>query len=130
MITCNVSFFFFFSVLAFKLRALCLLASVLLLDPHSQHFFAFSYFSDRVSIFCLGPVSDHNPPTYFFCVAVIIDVYTMPGLFCWMEVLLTFCLGWLQTRILLISWVAGITCVHHHTQLFIIIKNVIYCYKY
>jgi hypothetical protein len=33
---------------------------------HAPAFFAFSYFSDRVSYFCPEPASDWDPPTYNF----------------------------------------------------------------
>jgi hypothetical protein len=34
------------------------------LEPYTHPFYAFRYFSDKVSSFCLGPVSDQEPSTY------------------------------------------------------------------
>jgi hypothetical protein len=53
-------FFFFFTILGFELRALHLLGRCSI-TPNP---FCFIYFSSRVSCFCPGLVSDHDPPTY------------------------------------------------------------------
>jgi hypothetical protein len=77
---------------------------------HTCSPFYFSYFSVRVSLFCLGQswttVLIPMPPTY-----LELQVYiTTPALLVEIRVSLTFCLGWPQTTILLIaaSQVAGI----------------------
>jgi hypothetical protein len=45
------------------------------LNHTSSCFFCFSYFSNRVSHFCQGPVSDCDPPTYASHVAGTTGVY-------------------------------------------------------
>jgi hypothetical protein len=84
---------------------------------HTPSPFCFSYFLDRV--FFLGPVLDHDPPSYASCVFWITGVYHHAWLVGWHESLLTFCLGWPQAMIFWISTsqVAEITDVHHSTWL-------------
>jgi hypothetical protein len=100
------SHFFVYVVLGFEVRVSCFLGrcSVSL----SSSFFCFSYFSDRVLHFYLGPVS-HT--------AGITGVYHHVQLIDSDGVLLTFCPGWPQTAILLISisQVAEITGMSHCT---------------
>jgi hypothetical protein len=51
-------------VLGFELRTSHLLIRCSINWSSSQPFFCFSYFSGRVSCFCLRLVSDFDPPTY------------------------------------------------------------------
>jgi hypothetical protein len=62
----------------------------------------FSYFSGRVSHFCLGLASDHNPPIYGLWHSWMTDPCHYPRLVGWDGVSLI-CLGWPGTAILLIS---------------------------
>jgi hypothetical protein len=47
---------------------------------HTPSPFCFSYFLDRVSCFLCRLALDHDPPTYAFCIAGIIECVTMPTL--------------------------------------------------
>jgi hypothetical protein len=58
----------FFVVLAFELRASCLLDS---LEPLPPPHFCFSHFSHRILHFCPGPALSYNPPTYLCLLACL-----------------------------------------------------------
>jgi hypothetical protein len=97
--------------------------SLCLLDRHSTTWalppalFTFVIFQ-IVTSFCHGLGSDGDPPPSTSCTAGITDVHYHARLFDYDWVSLTFCSGWTQTIILLISafWVAGITGVSHCSQ--------------
>jgi hypothetical protein len=69
------------------------------------------------------PGAGLRPPSSYLCLPYAWDyrnvLYTTPSLFFDMGVLLTFCLGWPQTEILLISasQVAGIIDIYHYAWL-------------
>jgi hypothetical protein len=78
--------------------------------------FNISYFFNRVSSFSLVLALDLDPRTSASLTAGIIECTTTYGLLIEIGVLLTFCPGWLQTKILQISSspVAGTTDVCYH----------------
>jgi hypothetical protein len=94
------------AVLVFELRAS--------LEPYLQALFALGYFSDRVPCFLPRPAVDGNPSTYASCVAQITGMYHHT---CFLKWGLTFCPGWPQTSILLISTfrVPRFIGMSHHT---------------
>jgi hypothetical protein len=88
---------FFLAILGFELKTLHLLGRhstawavppiLFALVESSSHFFALAGL-------------DQDPPTYASHIGM---TATMPSFLCWNKVLLTFCPGWPQTAILLIS---------------------------
>jgi hypothetical protein len=94
-VTCGQATIFFLAVLRFELNTSSLLGmiGILLLKRHSKlFFFCFSYFSDRVSSFCLGPASaDDPPPTY---ASPIAGITNMHQLVCQDKVSPPLCPGW------------------------------------
>jgi hypothetical protein len=80
--------------------------------------FALGFFWIESHIFCVGQASDHKLPTYASLRAGITGMHCCAKLICWDGCSLTFCLGWPQTVIFLISasWVAGNTGLIHCIQ--------------
>jgi hypothetical protein len=74
-----VTLFFFFwvvvVVLGFELRASHLLGRFLSLEPCPSPFFAVVIFHIGSHVFHLGLASDHDPPTYTFCIAGITSTH-------------------------------------------------------
>jgi hypothetical protein len=54
----------------------------------------FSYFSERVCFYYLGPAWDLSPSTYVFCVAEITSTIHHTQLVGWDRISLTFCPSW------------------------------------
>jgi hypothetical protein len=54
-----------------ELSTLCLLADDVALEPYPQPFLFSYFFSNSLFFFALELASDHNPPTYASCTAVI-----------------------------------------------------------
>jgi hypothetical protein len=74
-----------------------------------------------VIVFCLGPASDYSHPTYDSCIAGTTDTHHYRWFVGWDGVLLNF---WGQAGLKLwsvVSWIAGITSVSHHTQLWFLL---------
>jgi hypothetical protein len=82
------SFSSFLAVLGFELRPV-LARQVLYHLSHTFRTFCFSYISDRVLNFCLGPASDHDPSIPPFYIAKTRGAHHTPSLLV-VIVLLTF----------------------------------------
>jgi hypothetical protein len=106
----NKVFHLFLVILGFELRALCLLGRWSYKLSHTPSPFLL-HFSDRFSCFLLMASLNCNPPTYALGVSGFIDLSHHDRFVCWDGSSLTFCPGWPQTTVFLIStfWVAETT---------------------
>jgi hypothetical protein len=87
-------------------------------EPHFQLFVCFYYFSYRVSLLCLGWPSSQSFYLYFLH-SWMPGIYHCTQIFIgWDEISTTFCPGWPQIMILLISasQVGRITGMSHHAH--------------
>jgi hypothetical protein len=86
---------------------------------HASSPLCISCFSVRVLCFFPGLALVYDPPSYAYNIAGTTDVYHHTWLFLLRWSLLTFCLGWPQTIIVLVSasQVPEITGTYHHTWL-------------
>jgi hypothetical protein len=80
----------FFPVPGFEVRTLCLVNRCSTTWATLPVLFSFSYFSDRVSCFCLELASDSDPPNFASHTAGITCVSHYAQLVCWTGVSLTF----------------------------------------